>query len=87
MSKALEAPDKERCQAEKKASFMQMGGPLMRRCAKRPMLIVKEKKPGPDGRRGSMSLCEECFAEFLVAYGPNHAIVRMIRPADPSRQG
>lgn len=33
-------------------------------------VIVKELKPGKDGRKGSMSLCVECFAQFCMRECP-----------------
>jgi hypothetical protein len=61
--KPLTPPDRERCQAEKPNgnSFMTLGGrPGRERCASPPTVIAYETKPGVDGRKGSMSLCEAC---------------------------
>ena len=42
-------------------NFMTLGGQRKeRRCENKPAYIVKELKPGPDGRKGSMSVCMEC---------------------------
>jgi hypothetical protein len=56
--------DKKRCQALKTNgnNFMTFGGvPRMMRCDNKPTVIVKETKPGKDGLKGSMSLCDECL--------------------------
>ena len=72
-------PDSKRCQAEKTAaySFMTLGGRVgdMIRCANPPTVIVTERKPGRDGKRGSMSLCAECLAVFTVKMPKNYATV------------
>jgi hypothetical protein len=63
----LTPPDTKRCQAEKPngATFMSLGGvPKLVRCTNKPTMIATEKEPGKDGQRGSMSLCDECFAVF-----------------------
>lgn len=62
----LEPPDKKQCQAEITtiAPFMQMGGPprVTARCKNKPTTLAKEVKPGPDGQRGSMTVCDSCLA-------------------------
>lgn len=58
----LTPPDPKRCQAESR-SFMTLG-PGRVRCSNTPTVIITEKKPGPDGQRGSMSLCAECLPVF-----------------------
>lgn len=55
-------PDPLRCQAEQR-SFMTLG-PGYHRCGNKPTVIATEVKPGADGRRGSMSLCDSCRVEF-----------------------
>ncbi len=61
-------PDRSRCQALRPNghSFMTFGAAVEPiRCSNPPAVIVKERDPDPiDGRRGSMSLCAECFATF-----------------------
>lgn len=57
--------DKDRCQAEKPngANAMTLGGrPEMIRCENKPTVIISETKPGNDGLKGSMTLCDECLA-------------------------
>ena len=58
-------PDKKQCQAEKPNghSFMTLGGrPGRERCTNKPTMLATEKKPGKDGQRGSMTVCDECFS-------------------------
>lgn len=65
--KPLTPPDKEQCQADKPNTntFMTMGGvsPNQRyiRCTAKPTAIVHEMKAGADGRKGAMSLCDDCL--------------------------
>jgi hypothetical protein len=63
--KPLEPPDKKQCQADvpNGTNFGRVDV-LRVRCTTKPIVIVKEKKPGADGRRGSMSLCGACLTEF-----------------------
>ena len=58
-------PDRERCQAEiTTGNFMTIGGRREeRRCENRPEILVEEKERGPDGKKGSMSLCRSCAIE------------------------
>lgn len=63
--KALTPPDLERCQADvpNGYTFMTLGGrPGLERCKNKPTVIVSETKPGKDGQKGSMSLCDGCLA-------------------------
>lgn len=65
--KKLIPPDGERCQAEKTVdtNFMTLGGPpvgSMERCRNKPTTLATEKEPGPDGQRGSMTVCDACLA-------------------------
>ena len=56
-------PDKKQCQAEKPngVNAFTLGGKFeLIRCENEPIFIAKEKRPGKDGRRGSMSLCGSC---------------------------
>ena len=56
------------CQAEKPngQSFMTFGGDhKMVRCEAKPVYVVTEKAPGSDGKRGSMSVCAECYLVLL----------------------
>jgi len=79
--KPLTPPDKKRCQAEvpNGNSFMTLGGrPGRVRCSNVPAFIAKEKRAGKDGRKGSMSLCEECSKVFSAQMGPNYADLKPI---------
>lgn len=61
----LVPPDPKRCQSERKdGSFMTLGPRQWIRCSNVPDVIVKEVKPGKDGKHGSMSLCEGCLARM-----------------------
>lgn len=76
--KPLTPPDRTRCQGEKSNgySFMTLGGrPGLERCSNKPTVIVKEKKAGRDGRRGSMALCASCLKAFLRRFGDAYATV------------
>lgn len=67
-------PDLDRCQAEKlDGSFMTLGPRSMVRCKNKPTYIATENKPGPDGKRGSMSLCGHCSKMFKEKMGENFA--------------
>lgn len=66
-NKPLIPADRERCQVEyKEGSFMTLGPRSMVRCANRPVYVVTETKPGPDGECGSMSMCEEHYKKFVL---------------------
>ncbi len=58
----LEPPDLQMCQAEMTGAFM--FGPGYARCTSVPIVVVQQTQPGPDGQRGSMSLCASCLAVF-----------------------
>lgn len=66
VSAPLIPPDTSRCQAEKPTgdSFMTLGGRPGRRerCNAKPTMLATEKVAGEDGLKGSMTLCDECFA-------------------------
>lgn len=72
-------PDKERCQAEKPNGPFRMGGPAYSRCSSRPLFIATERKKGPDGQRGSMSLCATCYAVLVRQLGPKHVTLKPIQ--------
>lgn len=83
----LEPPDLEQCQAEKPGNgpFI-MGGTIgdskrgfRIRCTNKPDVIAKERKPGPDGKRGSMSLCFECRNVLVVQSGNGFATFKEIK--------
>lgn len=66
-------PDLKRCQAEMSNgwNFMTLGGRKeMVRCTNKPTAIVRELKPDKDGIKGSMSLCTECLAQFMMRVCP-----------------
>ena len=71
-------PDFEQCQAmlPQGPTFMYLGPPPKpERCPNKPTMIATEKRPGKDGKIGSMSLCYSCYERFLKAFGPDHASV------------
>lgn len=92
----LTPPDKERCQADVPGNGpFTLGGKIGNpkngyrvRCENKPSVIVSERVPGPDGLRGSMSLCQGCHAELLKQHGPNYAPVTVAlneeEPAQPT---
>lgn len=79
--KPLTPPDLKRCQSEKPNghTFMTLGGrPGMERCDRKPTVIVTENKSGEDGRKGSMSLCVGCLAQFRKQMPRGFATVKDI---------
>jgi hypothetical protein len=63
--KPLEPVDHARCQADVKSAYNPwiMGGDVggkWGRCKNKATWYVREVKPGSDGRRGAMSLCDSC---------------------------
>lgn len=63
--KPLEAVDHERCQADIKSAYNPfiLGGDVggkWGRCKNKPTWYAREVVPGSDGRKGAMSLCDEC---------------------------
>lgn len=84
----LVKPDLDRCQAEKPGNgpFI-LGGEIgdprngyRVRCRSKPTVIARERQPGEDGRRGSMSLCNDCKRAFIDQLGSDHADFKDIRP-------
>lgn len=65
--KPLEPVDHAECQADVKDAHNPFGigvpPPRWRKCGKRPTWYARETKAGPDGRKGSMSLCDSCKVE------------------------
>jgi hypothetical protein len=58
-------PDENRCQVEiQGGSFMTIGPRHYERCNNKPVVVVTERKRGPDGQCGSMSMCAACLAVF-----------------------
>jgi hypothetical protein len=82
---SLEPPDPKRCQADVPGNGpLTMGGEIgdprnvyRVRCKNKPRWIATEKKPGPDGQVGSMSLCDECAA-VMEKQMPGHASFALI---------
>ena len=78
----LTPADETRCQAEitTPSSFMRMGGPPFTtgRCGSKPTVIATEIAPGPDGQKGSMSLCESCLEAFKKQKGAPPVKVRKL---------
>jgi len=74
-------PDLSRCQADVPGNGpFTMGGKIGNprngyrvRCENKPAVIATEKKPGPDGLTGSMSLCASCHVAMLRQLGPDFA--------------
>jgi hypothetical protein len=80
---ALTPPDRERCQAEKPNghTFMTLGGrPGRERCTARPVTIATEVAPDRHGRRGSMSLCADCWAVMIRQLGAFYASFEPVPP-------
>lgn len=77
----LEPIDQERCQADVPGPGpFALGGNLgdpnngyRVRCPNKPSIIAVEKRPGPDGAIGSMSLCERCQTKMLEQLGDDFA--------------
>ena len=81
----LTPPDLIRCQAEKPNgnSFMTLGGkPGWERCTAVSVWVATEIVPGKDGKKGSMSLCEECRQVMLKQLGSDFATFKLI-PGNP----
>lgn len=90
----LVPPDAKRCQAEKPGNgpFV-MGGEIGNprdgyrvRCRNKPTVIAREREPGADGQRGSMSLCPECQTVFIRQLGTDVASFRPIPVPTPVRK-
>lgn len=86
--------DKKRCQAEwTQYSPFIMGGNVHQsgRCEKPAAFIAKEKSPGPDGQRGSMSVCTECKERLTTQFTklgkelPGFATIKRKRSENQSR--
>lgn len=80
-------PDPKQCQALEKVGawpdaqhFMNLGPAGWARCTAKPTVIVHEKKPGKDGRKGSMSLCDECLKKAIEQLGGDHFTSIPIKP-------
>jgi hypothetical protein len=76
----LTPPDPDRCQVEwQSGSFMTLGPRQMERCTSRPDWIATEKRPGKDGQRGSMSMCDEHRKVFEKKH-PGQATFKKVDP-------
>lgn len=62
----LSPADPERCEARMQdgVSFMTLGKHPWRRCEAKPVVILRDRNKGADGKRQSMSLCASCLAVF-----------------------
>lgn len=59
---------------------MILGGiPGLERCKNKPTVIAKERKPGLDGRKGSMSLCDNCQEAFIKQMGSEFALFQRLK--------
>ena len=77
----IEPPDLERCQANiRNGSFMSLGKPTVSRCKNKPTTVAFENKPGDDGKKGSMSLCDDCRKVFVKRFGADYATIALISP-------
>lgn len=45
------------------------------RCREKPVCIVQEKESGPDGEKGEMSLCGNCFVALFLQ-DPTRAVLK-----------
>jgi hypothetical protein len=81
MSK-LTPPDFTRCQAEavQRTPFALGGTHKRTRCDSAPTVIAIERKPGSDGRTGSMSLCPDCLEIMKQQLGADHCLIAKIKP-------
>lgn len=66
--KPLEPVDHARCQADIRSAYTPfiLGGDVggkWGRCKEKPTWYARETKPGSDGRKGAMSLCDSCKVE------------------------
>ena len=78
----LSPPDKKQCQAEiKEGSFMTLGPRSWYRCTNKPVVIVTEAKAGPDGKKGSMSLCKSCRDMMIKKLGRKYFTEEKIKAA------
>lgn len=52
------------------------------RCRTKPTVIVLEKFAGRDGKRGSMAMCDHCYAVFCEQEDPSMVVVMSILEGD-----
>ena len=77
----LTPPDLERCQAliPTGQSFMTLGPRKARaQCESKPVVVAHENEPGPDGLKGSMSLCASCQKVMVAGLGEDFATFELI---------
>lgn len=62
----LSPADPERCEARMQdgVSFMTLGTHPWRRCEAKPVVVLRDRNKGADGKRQSMSLCASCLVVF-----------------------
>ena len=53
---------------------MTLGPRSWYRCTAKPVVIVTEAKPGPDGECGSMALCASCRDMLIKKLGRDYFI-------------
>jgi hypothetical protein len=72
-------PDKKQCQTVKTLRNPWALGIEEReeRCANKPSVIIKEKKAGADGKKGSMSLCKDCLRLAKKQFGDSVTVVKL----------
>lgn len=80
----LSPADPERCEARMQdgVSFMTLGTHPWRRCEAKPVVVLRDRQAGSDGKRQSMSLCASCLVVFKER-NPDWEIkftVRKVRP-------
>lgn len=77
-------PDPARCQADviEHTPFALGGTHRKYRCEMQAAYIVEELRPGPDGKKGSMSLCPHCLGAFKAMMGEDYATVTPIKAKD-----
>lgn len=81
MAEKLTPPDLTQCQADvpNGHTFMTLGGrPGRVRCTNKPDVIAYENAPGPDGQKGSMSLCKRCLTVFNKQMPKGYATIEVI---------
>ena len=68
--KPLVPADRSRCQVEITPvhGFMVLGPrPRPERCPNKAVVVITQKEPGSDGRRGAMAICASCRVIFATA--------------------
>lgn len=80
----LSPADSERCEArmQEGVSLMTLGKHPWRRCEAKPVVILRDRNAGSDGKRQSMSLCASCLAVFKER-NPNLEDLFTVRKVKP----